>query len=78
MPLYDSFDAAHQRKHVEMVIEQSMVISAELNVDMNMVYTIAAYHDTGLTVDHVAKGGIPTAPVTSHIHHSRRKFALLI
>ncbi|MCM1070041.1 MAG: HD domain-containing protein [[Clostridium] fimetarium] len=51
LPRYDAFDAAHQRGHVDMVIEQSMAIAAVLNVDMNMVYTIAAYHDTGLTAD---------------------------
>lgn len=30
LPLYDGFDAAHQRNHVDMVIEQSMAI-ARLN-----------------------------------------------
>lgn len=49
LPLYDGFDAAHQRNHVDMVIEQSMAIASDLDVDMNMVYAIAAYHDTGLT-----------------------------
>jgi len=62
LPLYDGFDAAHQRNHVNMVIEQSMAIAADLNVDMNMVYTIAAYHDTGLTADrkthHIVSGKI--------------------
>ncbi len=62
LPLYDGFDAAHQRNHVDMVIEQSMAIAADLNVDMNMVYAIAAYHDTGLTVDrkthHLVSGKI--------------------
>ncbi len=62
LPLYDSFDAAHQRDHVEMVIEQSAVISVDLQVDMNMVYTVAAYHDTGLTADrkthHLVSGRI--------------------
>ena len=62
LSLYDGFDAAHQRNHVDMVIEQSMAIAADLNVDMNMVYAIAAYHDTGLTVDrkthHLVSGKI--------------------
>lgn len=62
LPLYDSFDAAHQRNHVKMVIEQSMAIAADLKVDMNMVYTIAAYHDTGLIADrkthHIVSGKI--------------------
>lgn len=49
LPLYDDFDAAHQRNHVEIVIEQSLTLASDLDVDMNMVYAIAAYHDTGLT-----------------------------
>lgn len=49
LPLYDNFDAAHQRSHVDMVIEQSLIISSELDVDLNMVYTVASYHDIGLT-----------------------------
>ena len=51
LPLYDKFDAAHQRNHADMVIKQSLQIAADLNVDMNMVYAIAAYHDIGLTED---------------------------
>lgn len=62
LPLYDDFDAAHQRDHVNMVIEQSLAIAADLDVDMDMVYAIAAYHDTGLTVDrkthHLVSGRI--------------------
>ena len=48
IPRYDHFDAAHQRDHVMMVIQQSLDISKHLDVDLNMVYVIAAYHDTGL------------------------------
>lgn len=48
IPRYDNFDAAHQRDHVNMVIQQSLEISKLLDVDVNMVYVIAAYHDTGL------------------------------
>lgn len=48
IPRYDSFDAAHRRDHVTTVIKQSMTIAKHYNVDPEMVYTIAAYHDTGL------------------------------
>ena len=48
IPRYDYFDQAHQRDHVMMVIQQSLDIAAKLDVDEDMVYTIAAYHDTGL------------------------------
>lgn len=48
LPRYDDFDQAHQRDHALMVIRQSLEIAAHLEVDIDMVYTIAAYHDTGL------------------------------
>ncbi len=48
IPLYDGFDKAHRRDHVCMVIEQSMDLAAQLEVDAAMVYVIAAYHDIGL------------------------------
>ena len=48
LPRYGHFDQAHQRDHVTMVIQQSLDIASRLDVDTDMVYTIAAYHDTGL------------------------------
>ena len=48
IPRYDHFDKAHRRDHVLMVIQQSMDIATHLDVDKDMVYAIAAYHDTGL------------------------------
>ena len=48
IPQYDHFDKAHQRDHVLMVIQQSLDIASRLDVDVDMVYAIAAYHDTGL------------------------------
>ena len=48
IPLYDHFDKAHQRDHVQMVISQSMALAAQMDIDVDMVYVIAAYHDIGL------------------------------
>lgn len=48
IPRYDTFDAAHRRDHVTTVIEQSMTLAEHYDVDKEMVYVIAAYHDTGL------------------------------
>ena len=48
IPLYDHFDKAHQRDHVRMVIHQSMELAAQMEMDADMVYAIAAYHDIGL------------------------------
>ena len=48
LPRYDHFDAAHRRNHAEEVIERSLALSKHYDVDEDMVYAIAAYHDTGL------------------------------
>lgn len=48
LPQYDSFDKAHQRDHVLMVIRQSLELAEKLGADADMAYAIAAYHDTGL------------------------------
>lgn len=51
LPLYDGFDKAHQRDHVDAVISQSLYLAQFYPTRPEMVYAIAAYHDTGLTVD---------------------------
>ena len=48
LPRYNSFDAAHQLGHVEEVIHGSLELASHYDVDLNMVYAVAAYHDTGL------------------------------
>lgn len=48
IPLYDRFDKAHRLDHVRMVMEQSMALAEQMDVDKEMVYVIAAYHDIGL------------------------------
>ena len=48
LPRYEHFDAAHQRNHANEVIERSLALTKHYDVDENMVYVIAAYHDTGL------------------------------
>ncbi len=48
LPRYEHFDAAHQRNHAEEVIERSLALAEHYDVNGNMVYAIAAYHDTGL------------------------------
>lgn len=56
LPLYRGFDQAHGPEHVQHVIQNSFELipaARELygQVDANMVYAIAAYHDTGLQFD---------------------------
>ncbi len=63
LPRYDNFDKAHNRLHAEKVITDSIAIGSHIEgVNMNMVYTIAAYHDLGLCADrkthHIVSGEI--------------------
>ena len=48
-PRYRGVDAAHDLTHIEQVIENALEIAADHDVDHNMVYTIAAYHDVGIS-----------------------------
>lgn len=60
--LYDHFDKAHRRDHVETVIAQGLELASHYEVDPAIIYTAAAYHDTGLVegreVHHLASGRI--------------------
>ena len=47
LPRYEHFDRAHGTDHVRMVIRRSLELAARCEVDTDMVYAIAAYHDTG-------------------------------
>jgi uncharacterized protein len=49
LPLYEQFDKAHNRTHVDRIIQNSLTIAQNYPVDINKVYLIAAYHDVGLT-----------------------------
>ena len=59
LPRYDSYDKAHSRRHIQSVIDQSMEIFRKLSagqmdggrryeLNPDMVYAIAAYHDVGV------------------------------
>lgn len=62
LPRYDHFDAAHQRDHIDAVISRSLDLAKHYDVDADMVYTIAAYHDTGICegrdTHHIVSGRI--------------------
>jgi len=49
IPLYAAFDKAHQINHVEKVIMESLKLAKFYEVNPEMVYVIAAYHDLGLS-----------------------------
>ena len=67
IPRYDGFDKGHRRDHVQAVISQALSLAAFYDVDPNLVYAAAAYHDTGLCEDrethHLVSGRIIRADV---------------
>ena len=48
LPRYEGFDAAHRTDHATTVIERSLGLAKHYDVDEEMVYVVAAYHDIGL------------------------------
>ena len=50
IPKYREFDSAHNESHVRAVIKESLSLSKYYDVNTDMVYTVAAFHDTGLSV----------------------------
>lgn len=62
LPRYTAFDKAHNLSHVNDVIKRSTDLAVKLGVDVDMAYTIAAYHDLGLegprAIHHVTSGKI--------------------
>lgn len=62
LPQYANFDSAHNLVHVTRVIKRAMELARQTGADMNMVYTIAAYHDLGMAgpraVHHITGGKI--------------------
>lgn len=68
IPQYVNFDKAHRIDHVEKVIEESMKLALHYEVNSAMVYTIAAYHDSGLCegreFHHIVSGKILFADET--------------
>jgi len=60
LPKYNAFDRAHNLEHVTRVIRRSLDLVKSTGADINMVYTIAAYHDLGMSghrADHHLRGG---------------------
>ena len=51
IPLYSSFDSAHQIDHVKAVMNDSIEEAKELGASVTLSFIAAAYHDIGLTVD---------------------------
>ena len=61
-PLYNRNEEAHGINHIKTVIRRSLEIAKGYNVNLNIVYTIAAYHDIGHYIDN-AKHEIISAQI---------------
>ena len=60
--MYDTFDPAHRREHVRHVMDEALQLAGHYPVKADIVYTAAAYHDTGLgagrKTHHLTSGAI--------------------
>ncbi len=71
IPRYQHFDKAHNLSHAQTVITESLALAKLYpETDERLVYTIAAYHDTGLcrdrTTHHLISGEILMADNALH------------
>lgn len=48
LPRYENYDSAHRLDHIGAVISRSADLAKGYDVDKDMVYAIAAYHDLGI------------------------------
>ena len=48
IPRYSGFDAGHREDHARTVIENALYLAQFYDVNPDMVYAAAAFHDTGL------------------------------
>jgi len=51
LPIYRKLDLAHSGDHVFDVINKALNIAKDYDVNLDMIYTIAAFHDIGLIKD---------------------------
>ena len=50
-PLYNRNEEGHGIGHIKTVIKRSLELAKNYDVDLNMVYVIASYHDIGHYID---------------------------
>ena len=51
IPRYASFDKAHREDHARAVIERALAMGKNYEINEDLLYTAAACHDLGLSVD---------------------------
>ena len=62
LPRYNAFGESHGLRHVTRVMRNSIELAKCTGADIDMVYTIAAYHDLGMSgpraIHHITSGKI--------------------
>ena len=62
LPKYAAFGKSHGIPHVQRVVESSVRIAKSVGADVQMAYTVAAYHDLGMSgpraIHHITGGRI--------------------
>jgi len=48
IPAYKSANKAHSVEHIKNVIEYAIMLARELHLNLDIIYTAAAYHDIGI------------------------------
>lgn len=48
LPKYDAFDEGHRQDHIQYVIDAALSLSKYYNVNKDIIYVAAAYHDIGM------------------------------
>ena len=65
LPKYNDFGLSHGLGHVQHVIKGSLELAKRMGADVNMAYTVAAYHDIGMSgpraIHHITGGKILAA-----------------
>ena len=81
LPRYAEFDKAHNMEHVTRVVRRSIDIARQLGADLDMAYTIAAYHDLGLSgpraIHHLTSGKILIADARLKRWFSAEKLTIM-
>lgn len=62
LPQYANFDRAHNMEHITRVIRRTLDLAQRMGADIDMAYTVAAYHDLGMSgpraIHHIKGGAI--------------------
>ena len=81
LPRYTQFDKAHNLQHATSVMKRSVELAKMLGADIDMAYTIAAYHDLGLegprAIHHLTSGKILMADARLKRWFSAEKIKLM-